>query len=304
MMTLIVVMGAGVGACAAEVGIAFQEAGAELRITLDGRPFATYVLSDRQVLRPYFKDIFAVNGKRVTRNQPPVVGRDAMDHPTFHPGIWLAFGDISGADFWRNKATVDHVRFERRPVVTQDGGGFAVRNVYRNSGAVVCDEVCAIQIAKRPFGVLLDWRSEFTGTREFVFGDQEEMGLGVRVATPLAVKQGGTIANAEGLRNEKGVFGKPSKWCAYGGNVNGNWVGLTIMPSPGNFRPCRFHARDYGVLMANPFGQKCYGQPTESRIVVKPGETLELRFGVLVSANQIDHEAAWQDWSARVKSER
>jgi len=28
------------------------------------------------------------------------------------------------------------------------------------------------------------------------FGDQEEMGLGVRVATPIAVKQGGTILDA------------------------------------------------------------------------------------------------------------
>ena len=32
--------------------------------------------------------------------------QDLDDHPTMHPGLWLAFGDINGADFWRNKGRV------------------------------------------------------------------------------------------------------------------------------------------------------------------------------------------------------
>ena len=38
---------------------------------------------------------------QVTRHHPPIEGQDRVDHGTFHPGIWMAFGDISGSDYWR-----------------------------------------------------------------------------------------------------------------------------------------------------------------------------------------------------------
>ncbi len=46
-------------------------------------------------------------------------GVDALDHDTMHPGIWLGFGfgDISGHDFWRNKAAMEHVRFVSEPQI-------------------------------------------------------------------------------------------------------------------------------------------------------------------------------------------
>jgi hypothetical protein len=59
-------------------------------------------------------------------------------------------------------------------------------------------------------------------------------------------------------------------------------VGLKIMCDPGNFRPTRYHARDYGFVAANPFGRKCFKAGDESKVVVKPGETLRLRYGVLI----------------------
>ncbi|MBM3861792.1 MAG: hypothetical protein FJ395_19385, partial [Verrucomicrobia bacterium] len=72
-----------------------------LIITQSGEPVATYVFRDDKVLRPHFKQLHAPGGIQVTRNHPPVAGQDATDHDTMHPGVWLAFGDISGNDFWR-----------------------------------------------------------------------------------------------------------------------------------------------------------------------------------------------------------
>jgi hypothetical protein len=57
-----------------------------------------------------------------------------------------------------------------------------------------------------PAGYLIDWASEFTGPADFHFGDQEDMGLGVRVATPLAVRNGGRIVNSDGLKDERQVW--------------------------------------------------------------------------------------------------
>ena len=72
-------------------------------ITDAGRPVATYVFRDDKILRPYFANVHAPGGIQVTRNHPPVPGKDATDHDTMHPGVWLAFGNLSGQDFWRQR---------------------------------------------------------------------------------------------------------------------------------------------------------------------------------------------------------
>jgi len=95
--------------------VAFVPEGDRLQITVGGESLATYVFRDEVVLRPYFAHLRAPGGIPVTRHFPPVQGTDPIDHPTMHPGLWLAFGDINGADFWRNKGRVEHVRFIDQP---------------------------------------------------------------------------------------------------------------------------------------------------------------------------------------------
>ncbi|MCI0462340.1 MAG: hypothetical protein L0Z62_35760 [Gemmataceae bacterium] len=73
---------------------------------------------------------------------------------------------------------------------------------------------------------------------------------------------------------------------------------LTLLGSAGprNFRRLWFHARDYGLLVANPFGRHAFTKGEKSRVVVKAGETFRLRFGVLVYAGKTDLAAAHQDY--------
>src|SRR5688500_3077811 len=64
---------------------------------------ATYVPGDEVTHRPYFANLKTrVGGVPVTRNHPPS-GNDPTDHATMHPGVWMAFADLGGRDFWRNK---------------------------------------------------------------------------------------------------------------------------------------------------------------------------------------------------------
>ena len=97
---------------------AFTEQPDRLVITHATRPVAHFVFKDEQILRPHFAHVHTPDGTQVTRTHPPVAGKDAVDHATMHPGLWLAFGDVSGNDFWRNKATVRHERFTGAPTVT------------------------------------------------------------------------------------------------------------------------------------------------------------------------------------------
>jgi hypothetical protein len=274
-------------ASAAEpVGFARSEDRLEIRIGT--RPFATYVFRDPKILRPYLAHVRAPDGAQVTRNLPPVAGTDRTDHDTMHPGIWLAFGDLDGADFWRNKGAVEHTEFVENPTAAEGVGRFAVKNRYRDHDRVVCQEVCRIRIEALEGRTLVVWDSTFSGDQQFAFGDQEEMGLGVRVATPLAVVNGGTLSNADGHKNEKQLWGKPSDWCDYSGLIAGQPAGIMLVPDPKNFRRSWFHARDYGFVAANPFGHKAFTGGEASQVVVRPGESLRLRYAVVVHSGPVD----------------
>lgn len=283
--------------------VSFEKREDCVEIAVGGQPFATYVFRDEKILRPYFAHVRAPSGRQVTRNHPPVTGKDAADHDTMHPGLWLAFGDLGGSDFWRNKGHVRHDRFTEEPRGEPGRGSFAVRNVYESGDRAICTEDCRLTVSVLPAGRLLLWDSTFrAGEKEFAFGDQEEMGLGVRVATSLSVVKGGKILNSDGLKNEKEVWGKPAKWCAYESVIEGERTGLLLMPAPQNFRKSWFHARDYGLLVANPFGQRAFTKGDASRVAVKPGAELRLQFGVLIFSVAADREEDYQaDYSGFVK---
>ena len=286
---------------AAEGSFAFEQKPDHLVITHADELLATYVFHDNQILRPYFAHVHAPGGIQVTRNQPPIEGTDSIDHPKVHPGIWLAFGDLGGGDFWRSRDRVLHEAFVEQPNGSPGKGSFAVRNRYeRLDGTTVCHELGRYTFLVRPSGYLLMWDSTFSADKEFSFGDQEEMGLGVRVASPITVKAGGAMLDSEGRVGPQQIWGKTANWCDYDGVIDGRHVGVSLMADPANFRPSWLHARDYGLLVANPFGRKALTGGEPSQVVVRPGETFRLRYGVLLHADPIgsspDLKAAYNDF--------
>lgn len=282
---------------AAEPAVRFDRRDGELTIRLGDVEAARYVFRDELVPRPYFADVKTPSGIPVTRRHPPQKDLDAADHVGLHTGIWLSFGDLNGCDYWRLKARTEHVRFSGKPVSRPGRGTFAVVNRYLTADGrgTVAEETCQYVIRTIPHGYLLELTSEFRpGDSELVFGDQEEMGLGIRVATPLNVdrKLGGRILDSAGRRNGAEVWGKTADWCDYAGPLEGaigvRWVGMTVLAGPDNFRPCWSHARDYGFLAMNPFGRQAFTKQELSRIVVARGETLKLRYGVAVHESQTE----------------
>lgn len=280
-----------------------------MRISLDGEHVADYVFKDAEIPRPYFASVHAPNGVQVTRNQPPDPKRDVADHPLFHPGIWLTFGDLAGNDYWRLAARTEFVDFPQLPQPVDGGGQFAARFRYldqKNPTELVCEELFQCRVLKRLEGTLIIWDSMFSSDREFTFGDQEEMGLGIRMATALRsepqsrgeIPPGtGTILDAEGRKNGAEVWGHSARWCDYSGTIEGKHVGATILCHPENFRPSWFHARDYGLLVANPFGRKAFKQGETSDVKVKPGGEFRLRYGILLhSGDKLDLAAAYEDY--------
>lgn len=277
-------------------GFTFDETQDELRIFLGKQRIATYLKDHDQLTRRAFVNVSTPGGIQVTRNwparkpedrDPGYRGEDGIIHPIMHPGLWMGFGWIDGNDYWRLQARVVHDGWIKGPTGSKDEATFTARNRYlsKDGDRTVCVETCRIRFLRRPEGVLLDWDSSFqSDERDFLFGDQEESGLAIRVASPIRVQGGnGTITNNRGETNGAGTWGKPMKWIDYSGTIQGKRVGLLVMPHPDNPRPSWSHSRDYGVVVSNPFLK----QPKERRqpyvtTPVKKGEMFRLRYGVLV----------------------
>ncbi len=288
-----------------DLRVRFATGDERLEVRIGDRPFATYVFRDETITRPFFCNVHTPRGVQVTRHHPPRED-DLRDHDALHPGIWLAFGDLGGNDSWRLKARVEHVEFVEPPHAESSRGRFAVRNRYLTEDAsrTICTEVCRYAIVVRQGEVLLMIDSTFTSDAEFAFGDQEEMGLGVRLATPIAEKSGrsGLLTDAAGRTTAKEIWGRQADWCDYSGVADGQAAGITILPDPRNFRPCWWHARDYGFVAANPFGRRASTQDEPSRVVVAAGDEFRLRFGVVIHDGRpgagYDPQDAWRSFVA------
>jgi hypothetical protein len=250
------------------------------------KPVGEFVFNDPKIRRPFFANLHAPGGNPVTRAWPPVAGVDAMDHADMHPGLWLAFGDISGEDFWRNKAVMKHERFTAAPAWKDGRLAFSTMTTLLKADGVKLAEMASdFSLTPREGELRITWAAAITPlTDGFYFGDQEEMGLGVRMATPLTEKNGGVITSSTGAKSAKATWGQPAEWCDYSGVVNGVRAGVKIIPDASNFRPCWWHNRDYGVFVANPFGRAAMKQGELSRIEVKKGETHRLKFTVVLHA--------------------
>ncbi|MEM1295733.1 MAG: PVC-type heme-binding CxxCH protein [Verrucomicrobiota bacterium] len=277
-------------------GFAIHQHSDSLEIRLDQKPIATYLLDHPELTRRAFVNVRTPSGLPVTRRFPPrnpedldpgYRGEAGIIHPIMHPGLWMSFGWIDGNDYWRLQSKVKFEGLLEEPLVSRDEAQFKTRDRYLNKEGTetVCWQDTTYRFRRVPEGIRLDWDATFyNDERDFTFGDQEESGLALRIASPLRVQGGnGRIVNDSGEENGAGTWGKPFQWINYSGEIEGKRVGLMVLPHPENLRPSWSHSRDYGVLASNPFPK----QPKERRepymlTRVKKGEPLRLRYQVLI----------------------
>ena len=270
-----------------------------LVIALNGQDLATYIFSHEQTKRPFFAHVKTPGGIQVTRNFPPIEGVDPVDHGFLHPGLSLGFAVLNGENFWHNdRGIVVHEEFVTKPTARGETGTFSVRNRYQASdGTPICHETASYRFTRNVDGYLIATEHAFSSPKPFYFGVKEEMGLAIRVASPIRVKEaGGTILNSHNGINENGTWGKVADWWDYSGKVGDRHVGIQIMSATSN-PPTWSHSRDYGVLVANPFPVDIEDNRGK-QVAVEPGQTFTLKFGVQIhetpNAETYHSAAAWE----------
>lgn len=278
---LIAISVASTSAALAEEPVTIEPNPDGLIIKIRGEEFTVFHNASNQA-KPYFWPVRAADGTIVTRPIDP----KEKDHP-HHKGIWLSVDEVNDIKFWA----------ERGKIVTRDvkstSGNPAkiqLRNEWlKSEGVPALMEQTTISIYPNR---LITYETTISRpTNQLVrFDDTKEGFFGIRVAQSMREKEGGTVANSEGQKTTAECWGKPAKWVDYTGNVDGKTYGVTIMDHPGNFRPSRFHVRDYGLFSVSPFGEGAYqNDKDKAKPVILDDVTpsLHFRYGLYVHSGPL-----------------
>lgn len=246
-------------------------------MTVDGKEFTTFLFS-KSLPKPYFSPVKAKDSALISR---PIVGENySGDHP-HHKGIWVSVDEVNEIKFWAEKGKIENRKVE---LITAEGDPAVMRvtNHWLNDkGGDVMVETTTISIhANR----MLDYDIRFKMVGGDVnFRDTKEGLLGFRIAESQREDKGaGKVINADGKQGTKECWGQRSAWVDYTGPVDGKEYGVTIFDHPGNFRPSRYHVRNYGLFSVSPFGESAYTNGKEPAVndVFKKDTELRLRYAI------------------------
>jgi len=294
----------------ARVQVVPDEAHRKVDVTVDGKPFTSYIWPIT-LKKPVLYPLRSAKGTVVTRGFPldPHPGERA-DHP-HHVGLWFNHGDVNGFDFWNNSDAIPAAQAPKMGTIVHQ------KVVEAKSGSGQGSLTVESEWKKPDGSTLLKERTEFVfradGTsrtidrvttltalgEKVVFNDNKEGVIGLRVArgleqpttqadtfldanakpAPAKVVDNtgvsGQYTSSEGLKGDA-VWGTRGRWTMLTGTVDAEPVTLAILDHPGNPGfPTYWHARGYGLFAANPMGEKVFTEGKKSfDLTIQPGASV------------------------------
>jgi hypothetical protein len=281
-----------------------------------GKALVTCYHIGPKVAKPYFYPLNAPSGAPLTRPWPmgPLEeGEKKGDHP-HQRSAWFTHGDVIpegmklakrtkskevvGVDFWSEAAGHGRIVCVKVGEVKHGKGRASVQthNEWRTADdKKILDEVRTIELFSFGDAWLLRVTSHLHApVVAITFGDTKEGSFGVRVRDVMRADKKGKLVNAEGKVGEgkrnnakrDGCWGLVSNWCDYSGPTGGGTAGVAIFADPKNAIPTAWHARNYGLLAANPFGREKSRFPdtrSKKELVKLPkGKSLTLTYALLL----------------------
>ena len=255
---------------------------------IDGELFTAYRIDSLK--KPVLYPLNLRDGLSLTRHWPLAEkSGEAHDHP-HHKSVWFSH-QINGVMFWSEAASVQLVRLSLLEE-TQGQGWLAEHRWVHDEQTVMTDKTTY------KFSAGTGWRAvdvqiELLASHgDVLFNDTKEGSFAVRVHPGLRNKPdakagiagGATMLNSES-ETGPGIWGKPARWIDYSNTIDGTVCGLAIFDHPDNLRhPTTWHARDYGLLAANPFGLHYFDkQPAGAgEYTIPAGESLVLKYRILL----------------------
>lgn len=301
-----------------------------IHVDLNGKPYTDFIWKQGEAMKPYLYPLRAPSGTIVTRRFPietsPRPG-EPTDHP-HHRGLFFAHANVNGIDFWNNETSYKsppprgRIAFEK--VLKASGGQTAWITVALGwmdpEGHRLLSETRTMMLHETKTARFTDVYINLRAVTPVVFGDEKDGAFGLRLDPALqenkVIKEGkesrtysgtpGLIVNAEGAQHEKDVWGKPSHWVDYSGEIGAEKLGVAIFDSPANSLPARWHVRAYGLFAANPFGNAVFtnDKTKDGSVKLEPGQSISLAYRVVVhngDAQSAGLAKLWEDFAHDVK---
>lgn len=244
--------------------VRFDKSGKTIKVFLGDEHFTTFDYEHHA--KPILYPIYGPGQIGMTRNWPMKkdVQGEAHDHP-HHKSMWISH-EISGVDFWaESEGTVktDSVdtKFAGEPT-----GVFQATSSWmkKSDGKTLLTDQTAYRFGgddkSRWIDCTITYHAdhgdiEFDDTKEGLFAIRTHPDLRLSARPNQGVTEVfGKAINSEGVSG-KAIWGKKARWLLYQGPIDGKPMSIAMYDHPDNLRhPTTWHARDYGLVTANPFG--------------------------------------------------
>jgi Methane oxygenase PmoA len=277
-----------------------KEQADRVRVEIDGKLFTE--LRFTGAARPYYWPLIGPGEVKMTRawpmEEPP---GEQHDHP-HHRSMWFGHGVVNGVDFWTDPAATEAEAhpvgkiLHEKIIEAKSGAEFgtikSAQKWVAPDGSQPVTSTQTLRVYERPASErLFDFEITLTaGGKDVVFGDSKEGAAAIRIAETMRLKGAngpgqGHIVNSEGDADDQ-AWGKRAKWVDMSGPVGGHTLGIAFMDHPKNPRhPTRWHARDYGLVAANPFCEveMDKNQPKGAGdFTLKAGQSIAFKYRILI----------------------
>lgn len=274
-----------------------------------GDTLVTEYRTDSKV--PYLYPMSAPGGTNLSRHWPMAddAKGEEKDHP-HHRSFWLSHGSVNGYDFWAWTGNKDAriVHQSTDPVVAKDNKvSFTVHLAWNGDKKTLLEEKRTYVIEDLDENTrVFDTTSILKATdQDVVFGDTKEGFFAFRVDRTLRLAgptAKGGILDSHGRKNAD-CWGKKSAWVTfYGPDDQGKPAVITMFEHPSNFRhETWWHARDYGLLAANPFGIHDFEGKKDKTLgnhTLKKGEHMTFRYRLVLHRGDLDPKKIESWWKA------
>ncbi len=263
----------------------------QVTVEIDGKLFTQYIFKGYE--KPILYPVIGPHEIGMTRNWPMKKGvaDEATDHP-HHKAIWFGHMKVNGKSFWHVGNHVEQTALE----LVGDDTIKTKNKLVTKKGDVVATDTRQVKFWADGETRFIEYVYTYHASEgDLKFGDDKDGQMGIRMHPQLRIKgkaAKGKAINSEG-DTEKKIWGKRAKWIDYWGPVDGKVVGIAVFDHPSNFRhPTWWHARDYGLLSANPWGIHHFEKKKAhvGEHTLKKGESLTFRH--LFVFHKGDHKEA------------
>lgn len=313
------------------VQVVADEAHRRVDITIDGKPFTSYIWPT-SLKKPTLYPLITEDGTTVTRGYPlePRPG-ERVDHP-HHAGLWFNYGNVNGFDFWNNSDAIKPADVPKMGTVLHtkivssksgaDSGELVAESVWMTGeNKPILQQTTRYVFQRRGGARFIDEIVTLKAVDRAVFKDDKEGLLGMRVARWLESpeEKGGTFMDANGnptqvdaptgpnpatgvyLTSEgvKGpaVWATRARWCSLTGNTGSHTATIAIFDHPGNpGYPTYWHARGYGLFAANPLGRNIFSPKSEPfNYTLEKDQSVTFRYRIALYSNAATPSALNQE---------